>query len=66
MTKSALVTRDIDILSRMAKRNLAKVAHLGDDTRSQAGADDEAARCDALAAAGSPAAILGRRYSDAR
>lgn len=26
VTKSALVTRDIDILSRMAKRNLAKVA----------------------------------------
>ena len=26
MTKSALVTRDIDILARMAKRNLAKVA----------------------------------------
>ena len=26
VTKSALVTRDIDILARMAKRNLAKVA----------------------------------------
>src|SRR5258705_12574199 len=26
VTKSALVTRDIDILQRMAKRNLAKVA----------------------------------------
>ena len=33
VTKSALVLRDLDILARMAKRDLVKVAHLGDDAR---------------------------------
>ncbi len=43
VTKSALVVRDIDILSRMAKRNLAKVGDLRDDARSEAGAHHGAA-----------------------
>ena len=33
VTKSALVLRDLDILARMAKRDLVKVAHVGDDAR---------------------------------
>ena len=63
VTKSALVTRDIDILPRMAKRNLAKVAHFGDDARPQARAHHGAARLDAAEAAGGAAAIVGGRHS---
>ena len=63
VTKSALVTRDIDILARMAKRNLAKVAHFGDHARSKAGAHHGAARLDAAEAAGGAAAIVGGRHS---
>ena len=51
VTKSALVMRDIDILARMAKRNLAKVGDFGDDARSEAGAHHGAARLDAAEAA---------------
>ena len=55
VTKSALVTRDIDILARMAKRNLAKVGDFGDDARSEARAHHGAARLDAAEAAGGDA-----------
>ena len=62
VTKSALVVRDIDILSRMAKRNLVKVAHLGDDAGSEARAHHGAARLDAAEAAGGAAAACGGRH----
>ncbi len=58
VTKSALVMRDIDILARMAKRNLVKVAHVGDDAGCEAGAHHGAARLDAAEAAGGDASDL--------
>ena len=61
VTKSALVLRDLDILARMAQRNLVKVALVGDDARRQARAGDGAARGDAAAAARGAAPVDARR-----
>ena len=58
VTKSALVTRDIDILSRMAKRNLAKVALSVTTLDPQTRAHHGAAGLDAAEAAGGAAAIV--------
>ena len=66
VTKSALVTRDIDILSRMAKRNLAKVALSVTTLDAETGAHHGAAGLDAGQAAGSAAAIVGGGNSDHR
>ena len=63
VTKSALVTRDIDILARMAKRNLAKVAISVTTLDPQARAHHGAARLDAAEAAGGAAATVGGRHS---
>ena len=60
VTKSALVTRDIDILARMAKRNLAKVALVGHDARCKTGAHHGAAGLDAAEAARGAAAACRR------
>ncbi len=54
VTKSALITRDIDILGPMAEQGLAKVARFHHHARPQAGARDGAARFN-------PAAPVGRR-----
>ena len=65
VTKSALVVRDIDILSRMAERGLVKVALSVTTLDRQAGAGDGAARGDAGAAARhAPAAVRGRHADD--
>ena len=61
VTKSALVVRDIDILSRMAERGLVKVALSVTTLDRQAGARHGAARGDAGAAAGDAAAAVARR-----
>ena len=61
VTKSALVTRDIDILSRMAKRNLVKVALSVTTLDRKTGAHHGAARLDAAQAARGAAAIVGGR-----
>ena len=66
VTKSALVTRDIDILSRMAERNLAKVAISVTTLDRQARAHHGAARGNAGEAAGDAAAIVGGRHPDRR
>ena len=58
--------RDIDILSRLASRDLARVAHFADDARPPAGPQDEPRaatpgrrRCDgAISAAGVPVAVM--------
>ena len=60
VTKSALVLRDIDILARMAERNLAKVALSVTTLDRQARAHHGAARRDAVAAARDVAAAVGR------
>ena len=64
VTKSALVTRDIDILARMAKRNLAKVAISDHDAGCEAGAQHGAARVRAVEASRSAAAIVRGGHSD--
>ena len=64
VTKSALVTRDIDILARMAKRNLAKVAISVTSLDPEARAHDGAARIDADEAAGGAAQAVGSRHAD--
>ena len=51
VTKSALVLRDLDILARMAKRNLVKVALSVTTLDAEIGAQDGAARGDAAAPA---------------
>ena len=62
VTKSALVMRDIDILSRDGERGLVKVALSVTTLDRQAGARDGAARRDAAAPArGAAAAVSGRR-----
>ena len=55
VTKSALVTRDIDILSRMADTRPGQGGAVGDHARPQVGARHGAARGDAGAAAGGAA-----------
>ena len=64
VTKSALVLRDLDILARMAKRDLVKVGDLGDDARCEIGAGDGTARADAAAPARRLAAIGQGRRAD--
>ena len=56
VTKSALVLRDLDILARMAERNLAKVALSVTTLDANACPQDGAARGNADAAAGNLAA----------
>ncbi len=60
VTKSALVLRDLDILSRMAERNLVQRRAVGDDAERRAGAQHGAARGFARPQAGGAAAIVGR------
>ena len=64
VTKSALVLRDLDILARMAERNLAKVALVGDHARRRPRPHHGAARGDADAAAGGAAPPVGCRRAD--
>ena len=64
VTKSALVLRDLDILSRMAERNLVKVALSVTTLDPQARARDGAARRDPDAAPRGAAATGGRRRAD--
>jgi DNA repair photolyase len=60
VTKSALVTRDIDILSRMAAKGLAKVALSVTTLDRRLARSHGAARLDADAAAGGDARCRGR------
>ncbi len=64
VTKSALVTRDIDILARMAQAPSRQGGDFGDDAGPQACAHHGAAGFDAAEAAGGAAAIVGGGHSD--
>ena len=64
VTKSALVTRDIDILARMAKRNLAKVALSVTTLDPKLARTMEPRAVDAGEAPRGAAAIVGGRHSD--
>jgi hypothetical protein len=64
VTKSALVTRDIDILSRMAKKGPCEGRNLDHHARQEAGPADGAARCNSAAATGNTDEALGGRHSD--
>ena len=63
VTKSALVTRDIDILAADGEAQSGQGRDFGDHARSQARAHHGAARLDAAEAAGGAAAIVGGRHS---
>ena len=66
VTKSALVTRDIDILARMAKRNLVKVALSVTTLDPKLARTMEPRASTPAEAAGGAAATVGSRHSDHR